>query len=67
LKDYSKEFFPKENRRELMHSRIINDGDGFGNNNVFNFIPSAGPNGGCSSFCLTIVAAGFGRNSLFHY
>jgi hypothetical protein len=66
LVEYSREFFPKENRRELKHSRNMDDGGGFGNNNVFNFIPSAGPNGSCSSFCLTIVAAGFGRNSLFH-
>jgi hypothetical protein len=58
--------FPAELRRELRRGGNMDNGGGFGNNGSFNFIPSAGPNGSCSSCSLTIIADGFGRNSLFH-
>ena len=64
--EYVQKIFPEELRRELRRGGNMDNGGGFGNNGSFNFIPSAGPNGSCSSCSLTIIADGFGRNSLFH-
>ena len=64
--DYVQKNFPDKLRRELSRGGNMDNGGGFGNNGSFNFIPSAGPNGSCSSCSLTIIADGFGRNSLFH-
>ena len=64
--EYVQKNFPAELRRELRRGGNMDNGGGFGNNGSFNFIPSAGPNGSCSSCSLTIIADGFGRNSLFH-
>ena len=64
--EYVQKNFPAELRRELSRGGNMDNGGGFGNNGSFNFIPSAGPNGSCSSCSLTIIADGFGRNSLFH-
>ena len=64
--EYVQKIFPDELRRELRRGGNMDNGGGFGNNGSFNFIPSAGPNGSCSSCSLTIIADGFGRNSLFH-
>jgi hypothetical protein len=64
--EYVQKNFPDELRRELRRGGNMDNGGGFGNNGSFNFIPSAGPNGSCSSCSLTIIADGFGRNSLFH-
>ena len=58
--------FPAELRRELRRGGNMDNGGGFGNNGSFNFIPSFGPNGSCSSCSLTIIADGFGRNALFY-
>ena len=64
--EYVQKNFPAELRRELRRGGNMDNGGGFGNNSSFNFIPSAGPNGSCSSCSLTIIADGFGCNSLFH-
>jgi len=64
--EYVQKYFPEELRRELRRGRNMDNGGGFGNNGSFNFIPSFGPNGSCSSCSLTIIADGFGRNSLLH-
>ena len=64
--EYVQKNFPDELRRELRRGGNMDNGGGFGNNGSFNFIPSAGPNGSCSSCSLTIIADGFGRNSLFY-
>ena len=64
--EYVQKIFPEELRRELRRGGNMDNGGGFGNNGSFNFIPSFGPNGSCSSCSLTIIADGFGRNSLLH-
>ena len=64
--EYVQNFFPEELRRGLRRGGNMDNGGGFGNNGSFNFIPSFGPNGSCSSCSLTIIADGFGRNALFH-
>lgn len=64
--EYVQKFFPEELRRELRRGGNMDNGGGFGNNGSFNFIPSFGPNGSCSSCSLTIIADGFGRNALFY-
>ena len=64
--EYVQKIFPEELRRELRRGGNMDIGGGFGNNGSFNFIPSFGPNGSCSSCSLTIIADGFGRNALFY-
>lgn len=64
--EYVQKIFPEELRRELRRGGNMDNGGGFGNNGSFNFIPSFGPNGSCSSCSLTIIADGFGRNALFY-
>ena len=64
--EYVQKYFPDKLRRELRRGGNMDNGGGFGNNGSFNFIPSFGPNGSCSSCSLTIIADGFGRNSLLH-